>query len=402
MTPHSRARSPWQRARWGVSASFFVAGAALASWVAYIPLVQRRLGLSDGDLGSALFGLAAGALTAVLVVGTLIERFGSRRVVGFSGTLLCLVLPIPIFAPTVWTVAGALFLFGAAFGSLDVAMNSQAANVQRTASMPLMSGFHGLFSVGGLAGAMLAGIFLSLDVSPLLHPVLVAVAMGSLCAISSTTLLETPEPETRRGLALTLPAGPLVGLSLLGFLMFVGEGAIVDWTAVFLSNVLHVSPGVAVSGYAAFALSMAIGRFFGDIVTAWIGSRRLAIASALLAALGLGLAVSTSSVVASVIGFAIAGLGIANQIPILFSRAADSTPDAPQKGIAGVAGFGYFGLVAGPPCIGHLSEAIGLSGSLGVVAASMALVAISIPAAFRAAARVTRPPAATKHESSVA
>lgn len=381
----------WRRARWGVYGAFFVAGAALASWVPYIPLVQRRLGLGDGDLGAALFAMTAGALAGVVASGTLIERIGSKAVTAIVGTLFCLLLPAPVFAGSFWGLAIALFAFGSAFGMLDVAMNAQAAKVQRAAGRPLMSGFHGLYSVGGMAGSGVAGLLLSREVAPAAHIAGVVVAMAALCGLSSMRLLATPAGEKRGGPALSLPAGAVVGMSVLAFLIFVGEGAVMDWATVYLANVIGAEAGMAAAGFTAFSTAMAAGRFLGDAATTRLGAMRAGVWSGVLAAAGLAMALASSSLWVAVGGFAVAGLGFANLIPILFSRAAEATPEEPQKGIAGVAGIGYFGLVAGPPAIGFTAEAVGLRGALWFVAGAMTVAAAGLPWAMRGPVRGNGP-----------
>jgi MFS family permease len=376
-----------QGARAGVSGAFFVAGAGLATWAAFIPVVQRRLALGEAELGQALFAMAAGALCAVVSAGAVIERFGSRKTTGAAGALFCLLLPGPVFAPSFWSLAGILPAFGFCFGLLDVAMNAQAADVQKLAGKPLMSGFHGLYSLGGLVGSAAAGVLFWLAVAAPAHVWSVVGTLLLLVMVSGRKLPRTYPKGGRGAPALSLPARRLAGLALLGFVMFVGEGAVMDWANVYLANVVRAGTDLAVAGFAAFSLSMAAGRFVGDWATARIGFARFAVVSAGLAAAGLGLAIAGRGLAGSVAGFAIAGIGFANLVPILFSQAAASTPEAPQQGIAGVAGVGYFGLVAGPPMIGFTAEAVGLSGALGLVAGAMGLTAALLPRAFRMAAR---------------
>lgn len=381
------AARPWTRARMGVCGVFFVGGVVLASWVPFIPVVQRRLAMSEADLGAVLFAMTAGALTAVLGSGRLIARFGSRAVTGWAGVMFCLLLPAPVYAPDRMALAAALFFFGAAFGAMDVAMNAQAAEVQTLAGKPLMSGFHGLYSLGGLAGATVTGTLLSLQANPGLQTGMVVVTMLALCLASSRMLL--PSRAGEAGLeGISLPPGPLVGLSLLAFVVFVGEGAVIDWAGVFLVDHLRVEPGVAASGFAAFSLAMAIGRLTGDRATARLGFVRFSVISALLAGGGLALALASTNLLVAIVGFAVAGIGFANLVPILFSQAARATPDAPQRGIAGVAGIGYLGLVAGPPGIGFVAEQLGLPFALSAVAVSTLASALVLPAAFARAARL--------------
>ena len=377
----------WRPARRAVAAIFFVSGALLATWAPYLPVIQRRLALSDGDLGWALFAMTVGALLSVVMIGRWIARHGSRRVTAFTAPLLCLSIAGPIFAPSFLTLALTLFLFGVIHGSLDVAMNAQAAEIQSAARFPLMSGLHGLYSLGGLSGSALAAVLLAADLDPLLHVSAVIVCLGLLSVAVSPRMLPPAPRDKESQPAMRLPVGPLLGLSLLAFVMFVGEGAVVDWATVFMANELSASPGAAVLGFTAFSGAMAAARFLGDRVIAAIGASRFAVISAAVAAVGLGIAVSAPVLSLSVAGFAVGGLGFANLIPILFARAASSTPDEPQKGIAGVAGIGYFGLVAGPPAIGMMAEAVGLRGALGFVAAAMGVAALTLPAAFRAASQ---------------
>jgi MFS family permease len=371
-------------ARWGVAAVFFVAGAVIATWASHIPLVQRKLGLADGELGQALFAMAAGALCAVVAAGALVERFGSRTVTAAAGGSFCLLLPAPIFAPGLLALSAALFAFGFNFGLMDVAMNAQAADVQRLARKSLMSGFHGLYSLGGLAGAAAAGLLFRLKAPTAAHVFGVAAAMALLHAFGCRRLLPGQRSEARRGPALSLPPKRLAGMASLGFLIFVGEGAVMDWANVYLANVLKAGADVAVLGFGAFSLTMAAGRFVGDWATERLGSARFAVFSAVLAAGGLGLALAGTGLAGSVAGFGLSGFGFANLIPILFSQAAAATPETPQRGIAGVAGVGYFGLVAGPPVIGFLADELGLRVALMLVAGASGIVAAGLSPAFRA------------------
>lgn len=374
----------FKRARWGAIAAFFVAGVVLATWAPYIPSVQVRLGLSDGDLGAVLASMALGALGAVFFIRPLIGRFGSRRVSAVSGVLFSLILPGPVFAPSYVLLAVALFAFGAALASLDVAMNAQAVLVEKGLGRPLMSSFHGLFSLGGLAGATLAGVGLESGFSGDFHVFGVAAAMALLCWMGASRLLDTPSASAAPGRAFALPRGPLALLSLLGFVMFVGEGALVDWTTVYLANELLAGPGVASAGFAAFSGMMALGRFLGDWFTASMGAAWAGALSALLAGAGLGGALAVNQPLTSVACFGLSGLGFANLVPILFSAAGRAEPENPEHGIAGVAGVGYFGLVAGPALIGFVAEVIGLRGALMMVAAAMTLAAIAVGPAVRA------------------
>lgn len=385
MTGASWAPSRLLRARLAVLGEFLVLGVGLATWVTYIPHVQRTLSLSEGVVGGVLLALALGSLTAVLTAGMLIQRFGSRAVTIASSVFYCAALAPPIFAPSIEVLVALLFVFGLGLGMMDVAMNAQAASVEAARGRPLMSGFHGMYSLGNLAGAGVSAIFFALATGIAPHLAAVVGTMLAVCAVSAFWLVPVPPDPDRAGPQLGLPRGPLVGLAVFAFLIYVGEGALVDWTTVYLANDLGLRASVSVAGFAAFAGLMAAGRFVGDRVIAAWGAVPVALGSAALAAVGLAAALMTASLPLAVAGFGLSGLGFANLVPVLLSTAAKSTPDSPEDGIAGVAGVGYFGLVAGPPLVGFLAEALGLRGALFVVAAAMGVVVVALKPALRRA-----------------
>jgi len=329
--------------------------------------------------------MALGAFVAVLTTGYLIRQYGSRPVTIGASFAYCLALPGPVFAPSLLWLSLALFVFGVCLGTMDVAMNAQAASVEAACERPMMSGFHGVFSVGNVIGAAVAALFFAEQVSALIHIVAVMIVMFLVCAIAGVGLLPVQPDRSETAPQLGIPRGPLVGLSAFAFLMFVGEGALLDWTTVYLANDLGLKASVSVSGFAAFAGLMAVGRFAGDAVITAVGRTPVAIGSAALASVGLAGALFSKELLPAVAGFGVSGLGFANLIPILFGTAAKTTPDSPQTGIAGVAGVGYVGLVAGPPMIGFLAEAVGLRGARFAVSGAMAFVAIAVGPSLRRA-----------------
>ncbi len=373
-----------RRARVAVLVVFFVCGAALASWAVHVPLVQKRLSLSDGWLGLALLAMGLGAVVAMPATGRLVGRFGSRRLTAITTTLLCLSLPLPILAPSAALLMASLLLFGALLGGMDIAMNVQAVGVEREWGRPTMSLFHGLFSVGGLVGAGLGGIVLEAGISPRVHAFTVS---GVLLVLSFAFLWKLiPETAEQRsaGPSFGLPTGPLLALSVLAFIVFGGEGAMLDWSAVYLTNILSAGPGLAAGGYAAFSLMMAVGRVSGDRLVTRFGPGGFARSSAALAAVGLAAVLLTSEPLVAIAGFGLVGLGLSNLVPILFSAAA-RTPGAPHgAAIAAVATAGYFGLLVGPPVIGFAAEVATLRGALCLVVLAIALVALRIRAAAEA------------------
>jgi predicted MFS family arabinose efflux permease len=367
------------RARIGIAATFFVNGCGFGSWVPHIPDVKLGLGLSDGVLGLALLAIAVGALVALPCSGVLTARFGSRAVTRAAAVLFCAVLPLPLLAPDLTALLPALALLGVGAGALDVAMNAHAVVVEERYGRPIMSSFHGLFSLGGLAGAALAGVAMHLGVSATGHLVASAVVLGIGVLPALAVLLPTrPAAAGARagGPTFVLPRGRLILLGALALGGLLAEGAMGDWSAVYLRTALGADAGTAAFGFAAFSLAMAAGRLTGDRVVARLGPARTLNAGGLVAAAALAAALVVGHPAAALLGFAGVGLGLANLIPVVFS-AAGTAPGVPAGiGIAAVSTAGYCGFLAGPPAIGFVAEFAGLPAGLGLVAATLALMAL--------------------------
>ena len=360
--------------RCAVSALFFVNGAILASWVPYVPMVKQRLGIGDGLLGVVLLFMAIGALGALPFAGTLVGRLGSRTVSVGAGLGLCLSLPLPILAPTLFLVALALLFFGAFNSTLDVAMNAQAVEVEQRRGRALMSSFHAMFSVGGLAGALLSSVIIAAGVGAADH-ILTAALLGSVAILIARSALIAVAPSPSP--VFVRPTRGLLGLGVLALCALLAEGAIGDWSAVYLMDSRGASQSVAAAGFAAFSLAMAGGRFAGDHVARWLGAACLLRLSGALAAGGLLLALIVKEPVIAIAGFGLVGLGVANLIPVIFSAAGRAYAVAPGHGLAAVATTGYVGFLAGPPAIGLAAEVAGLPAALGIVALACAAVAIA-------------------------
>jgi predicted MFS family arabinose efflux permease len=255
--------------------------------------VQSARGLGNGDLGLALLAVALGAVVAMPLGGMLTARFGSDRISRITARLYCATLPTLVLAPNTVIFVTALFLFGAFHGGLDVAMNAQAVVVEKFYRQPIMSSFHALWSTGGLVGAATGGVIAAQGLTPLAH-----LSLVSLVSIAGTFFIVPHLPESERGNAVlperaaTFPR-PTRGLVVLGAValcVMTGEGAMADWSAVYLRNSLRTSEGLAAAGYAAFSIAMATGRFLGDGLSARFGPVNLVRVSGVLAATGLSLA----------------------------------------------------------------------------------------------------------------
>jgi fucose permease len=368
--------APIARARLAVSTMFFVNGVVLASWVPHIPAVKARHAISDGELGGVLFAMAVGAVVALPMAGWLVGRFGSRRMTSIAAVGLCLCLPLPVLAPTVALLVLSLGALGAFNATLDVSMNAQAVVVEQRYGRPIMSSFHGLFSLGMLAGAGAAVAVMAAGPSDASH--VVGAALVALLAVGPNlkSLVPTPARALGGGRVFAVPGRALLALGALAFCGLLVEGAMGDWTAVYLHDTLGNGAALAGTGFAAFSLAMASGRFAGDRLVAGLGAPRVLRAFSTAAAIGLVAALILGDAPSAVVGFGMVGLGIANVVPILFSAAAGVPGVEAGHAIAGVATVGYLGLLAGPPLIGVVADAVGLRLALGVVAALCAVLAL--------------------------
>ena len=364
-------------ARLAVLAVFFLNGIAVASWFVRIPAVKDGLGLSDGLLGVALLGTAVGAIVAMPVAGAAISRFGSRGIVGATAVLLSLSIMLPPLAGSLVALIPCVMLIGAANGALDVSMNSQAVAVEDRYGRPIMSSFHAAFSFGGLVGATLGGLAAQANIGPLPH----LAAAGALCGISALAahhylLPAGADAGDDDAPSFARPTVALLGLGVISFCVLLGEGAMADWSAVYLDDTLRTGPGLAAAGYAAFSLTMALGRLFGDGLTERIGATTLVRICGTLAAAGLGVALLVGDPVVALVGFACAGAGFSIVFPLALSAAGRTEGVAPGPGLAAVSTAGYTGFLVGPPAIGFAAEVFGLAGALFIVVGLSAAIVL--------------------------
>jgi predicted MFS family arabinose efflux permease len=387
LKPSSMAH-PWRP----TAGIFFANGATFGIWATQIPLVRERLDLDTTVLGVLLLVLGAGAVTAMAASGYLIRRFGSAALTRFSAAAFIALLPLTAIAPSLLLLAPVLFAFGAAGGSMDVAMNAHAAEVERHASRVYMSSFHGMWSMGGLIGAGLGSLMLAVMPGPV-QAVIAALVIGAVAAASQGGLLPqvaTPEGHTRAHLrpdVLALVIGTMAAVT------FAAEGSVLDWSSLYMRSALGAPPELVGFGYAAFSAAMAAGRFVGDRIRRRYGAAAIIRGGAILAALGLFVAPATGSVGGAIVGFALTGLGLSNVVPVLISAAG-----AMRNGdvaIATVTTLGYGGLLAAPPLLGFVADATSLATMFVLVAALCIVVAAGSGVVRSATARTAAEAAAT-------
>lgn len=376
LTWEGRAEPSAAAARIAVSAIFFVNGFSFASWVPHIPTVQARLGLSAGQLGLALLGVAAGSLVSMPIAGAQVARWGSRAVTLVTSLLLCPIVVLPVHAPSLPWFAVMLVAFGAATGAMGVAMNAHAVAVERRMRRSVMSSFHGLFSLGGLVGSGGSILALSCGLTPSQHMVLAgSLGLITVIGVSRSLLPGFADVGGAAQTTFALPKGALLLLGGLAFFVLVVEGAMADWSAVYLRQSLKAEVGIAGAGYAVFSLAMSLGRLTGDRLVAVVGPERLVRVGGVLAAIGLGGALLLHHPVAALVGFTCVGLGLSNLIPVLFSAASRTPGSSPGVSIASVSTAGYCGFLVGPPVVGFLADQLGLPLALGLLVVFLGIVA---------------------------
>jgi predicted MFS family arabinose efflux permease len=382
-----------RRAAYATRRLFFATGLATASWAPMVPFAKARVGLSDSTLGLVLLGLGAGAMVAMPAAAVIMHRFGLRTVLLIVILLACIVLlPLATVASVV-PLGLTLLLFGATIGTMDIAINAHAVATEQRSGRPLMSGFHALFSLGGLAGAAGMSALLRLGV-PLPFCAICASALVAVVALPEIPHLLTQEVSEAGGGAkrLAWPSGRVILIGALCFVSFLAEGAMLDWSAVFLRFSRGFSAASAGTGYAAFSVAMAAGRLTGDWTTQRLGPVVTLRLGGALAAAGLLVAVLTTSAVAALLGFVMVGLGAANVVPALFSAAGRSRGQSTHISIPFITTLGYAGILTGPALIGLAAHLAGLPMAMAGIAMLLLIVSACAEKAAGTAPRAEPPP----------
>jgi MFS family permease len=360
------------RARAAVTAVFFLNGTVFVSWYARLPDIQDELDIGTGALGVALLGAPVGLLVAQPLAGALAASIGSRPLVAASPLWLAAAV-LPALAVDVPTLALATLSVGAANGVLDISMNVQGLAVEKVSQHRIFNSLHAAFSFGALAGAALAGGAAVAGLDPLAHIAIVAGIGAAGAFVASRGLLPREAEPRHEGPRFARPSRRLAALGVIAFCALLAEGAVFDWSGIFLARETDAPDGLAPAGLAAFNLAMGFGRLRADRVAERLGSARVGRAGALLAAAGLGAALVTGTAGGAIAGFAVMGVGLAAIFPLAL-RAAGYDEALAGPALAAVSTLGYTGLLTGPPTIGLLAELLGLAGALACVCGLLGLV----------------------------
>ncbi|MGA5373745.1 MFS transporter [Streptomyces griseoincarnatus] len=361
---------------------FVLCGTLMGAWVVHIPAAEERVGISHATLGGLLVLLGLGAFAGMQVAGPLTDRLGARVVVPATAVLCGASLVLPGLAGGPWSLAGALLVFGACNGALDVSMNAHAVHVEKAYGRPVMSGFHATFSVGGVLAALVAAGATSAGVGPVammaaIGGVSIVIALASVPALMPAACVapadegsgddeefDASSDATGASRASAVRRGTTRRvwlLAVLALMVMLCEGAANDWSALHLRDVLGASTSTAAFAYGTFAAAMTTGRLLADRLVARFGSMAVLRHGAATAAAGITLVALGPWMWAAFAGWALFGLGLAGAVPQLLSAAGHADPAAAGANVSRVAGLGYVGMLAGPAVIGWLTHLVDLN-----------------------------------------
>jgi predicted MFS family arabinose efflux permease len=355
--------------------AFLVAGFGVACWAPLVPFAKQRLQVDDGTLGLLLLCLGVGSIAAMLLAGVINSRHGSRPIILAGGFGLAVLLPFLAVAGSPVSLGLTLLGFGAALGSLDVAMNIHAVEVERAAAKPLMSGFHALFSVGGFIGATLITFLLSSNIAPIASTLFASVLMAIAMALAAPRLLRAS--HSKNAPPIVAPHGIVLLLAALALVMFLVEAAILDWSALLVTGKGLVSEARGGLGYSIFAIAMTAGRFGGDFVSTRVGDRAILFWGGLATIGGFALVLLAPIASLAMSGFLLIGLGASNIVPVLFRRAGTQRAMPAGLAVAAITTAGYAGNLVGPAAIVFVAKAAGLPVAFWLLAALVGAVVLS-------------------------
>jgi len=360
ITPRSR--------RFAVSAFFFTHGLFFSSWASRIPNIQQYFHLSDASLGSVLFSMPIGSFITLLFAGWLITKYGSRNMVLIASVVYCCMLTGIGYASTVAQLVICLFFFGCSGNLMNVAFNTQGIGVEKLFSRPIISSFHGIWSLAALVGASVGSWLMARGVSVSAH--FLSIALAGICTIIFCTRFLLPHDinQERKKILFSKPEKSILNFGMIAFCSMMCQGAMFDWSGVYFKKVLQLDPAWVGSGYTAYMISMTTSRFFADWAVHRLGLKKILTWSGILTATGLLLAVGFPFFAPSIVGFVIVGVGVSAVVPLLYSAVGKSKTVSPATAIASLSTLGFIGLLIGPPLVGYVAGATGLRISFLVLA----------------------------------
>lgn len=332
---------------------FFLAGLVTATWAVIVPFAKTNTGVNDALLGTLLLCLGVGALVAMPVTGILTSRYGCRKVISAAVIVILLSLPFLSFATSPLLLGLCLLIFGVGVGITDCAMNVQAILVEKSSEKPLMSGFHGMFSVGGIAGAGAMTGLMSIGFGVVSATFIIAALVLVLLLVSYKAMLPYANPT--EGPIFAIPKGTVLIIGLICFIIFMAEGTVLDWGALYLVESRNIPETFGGLGFAAFAIAMTFGRLTGDYIVTQYGALKVVILGTGIAAIGFLIVINSYALPWVLTGYLFIGLGCANIVPVMFSQIGKQKSMPQMVAVPAVTSVGYLGILAGPAIIGYIA-----------------------------------------------
>jgi len=356
--------------RIAVALVYFSMGLSFASWASRIPDIKTALNLNDAVFGSILFALPVGQFLMMAFSGKLVTRFGSHRVLSFALPIYTICLSNIGLVTAGWQLAIALFLFGVSGNVCNISINTQGISAERLYDRPIMSSFHGSWSLAGFTGALIGLAMINLKVPPYWHFVTVILIVWIIVWINYPFLVRAnhnPAKGEPRRKFFGKPDKMLVQLGIIGFCSMASEGAMFDWSGVYFKDVVHAPASLVILGYTSFMIMMATGRFVADYFTSKIGRKLLLQICGLIISTGLFTSVLFPYLIPATIAFMLVGIGVSSVVPTVYSAAGRHSKIPPGIALATVSSVSFLGFLMGPPLIGYISAAFGLRYSFAVI-----------------------------------
>lgn len=356
------------RIRIAVSLFYFCQGLAFASWASRIPIIKERLNLTEGQLGTILLMLPVGQLVTMALSGKLVTTYGSARVLRIVAIIYALILCLIGFAQNAWELGAILFFFGVIGNMCNIAVNTQGVAAEKIFKKSIMSSFHGAWSIAGFTGALIGLLTMNIAVDTIPHFIIIFVLIVINTTINYRYLIPGIATEAKKTSFFSKPESSLVQLGIIGFFSMATEGAMFDWSGVYFKEIVHAPEQFIIVGYASFMVMMALGRFIGDAVISRLGRKRTLQISGILMFVGMMTSVIFPLFYISTLAFMMVGIGVACNVPTVYSVAGQNKKVTPGVALAMVSSISFLGFLMGPPLIGYIAELTSLRYSYGVFA----------------------------------
>jgi MFS family permease len=359
------------RMRLAMSLFYFGMGFCFATWASRIPDIKSYLGLSEGELGTILFALPLGQLSAMAFSGRIVTRFGSRNVLLSAMPFYAFCLTFIGLAEQPWQLALTLYLFGICANFSNIAINTQGVYTEQIFKKPIMGSFHGSWSLAGFCGALVALVMVKFNLTPYQH-FLIVFGIAILIIIINYRFLVKVKPIIKKetdvkNSRFKMPEKSLIWLGIIGFCCMASEGIMFDWSGVYFKDIVKAPGALVILGYTSFMITMASGRFLSDILVRKFGTRKILIISGITISFGLYTAVIFPFLIPSTIAFMLVGFGVSNVIPIIYSTTGRTAKIPTGIALTIVSGISFLGFLMGPPIIGHIAELTSLRYSFGFI-----------------------------------